>query len=209
MKISTTPRYNPITEKEYCCVPAVLQMIQERRGLEFNSQDEIGYQLGLIVPLEKKHLFSKVRTGRRAIAGWGTQTSKKKYSINNYFVKNYLPLKQTIFRVQEISNVTQFIIQNLLNDNDIIVCYNSQLLFNDGDIEHVSLIQEIDTETGILTIIDPAIGVPKIRKTRIEKLTNVLKAHKASKSAGFWIISQHMDTALKKGSNPSLYDRGD
>ena len=189
MKISTTPKYNPITEKEYCCVPAVLQMIQERRGLESASQDEIGYQLGLIVPLEKKHLFSKARTGRKPKAGWGTQTSKKKYSINNYFAKNNLPLRQTIFHIQEISNVTQFIIKKLLNNNDIVVCYNSQLLFNDGDIEHVSLIQEIDTETGILTIIDPAIGVPKIRKTRIPKLIKVLKSHKVNKSSGFWIVS--------------------
>jgi len=64
MKISIIPKYNLKTEKEYCCVPAVLQMVQERRGLESSSQEEIGYQLGLIVPKEKAHLFSKVRTGR-------------------------------------------------------------------------------------------------------------------------------------------------
>lgn len=40
-KISKTLKYNPKTEKEYCCVPAVLQMIQEGRGFEFVSQDEI------------------------------------------------------------------------------------------------------------------------------------------------------------------------
>ena len=50
MRIEIIPRYTPITEKPYCCVPAVLQMIQQRRGFDFASQDEIGYQLGLIVP---------------------------------------------------------------------------------------------------------------------------------------------------------------
>jgi hypothetical protein len=46
MKISIIPKYNLKTEKKYCCVPAVLQMVQERRGLEFSSQEEIGYKKG-------------------------------------------------------------------------------------------------------------------------------------------------------------------
>jgi len=190
MKISIIPKYNLKTEKEYCCVPAVLQMVQERRGLEFSSQEEIGYQLGLIVPKEKAHLFSKVRTGRIPKTGWGTQTSKKQYSINNYLIKNNLPLELTIYNVQEIKNVSEFVIQNLMNDNDIIICYNSQFLFDDGDIEHVSLIQEIETENDKLTIVDPAIGVPKVRKTKLSRLIRVLKSHEASMLIGFWIVSR-------------------
>jgi hypothetical protein len=46
MKISIILKYNLKTEKKYCCVPAVLQMVQERRGLEFSSQEEIGYKKG-------------------------------------------------------------------------------------------------------------------------------------------------------------------
>lgn len=190
MKISIIPKYNLKTEKEYCCVPAVLQMVQERRGLEFSSQEEIGYQLGLIVPKEKAHLFSKVRIGRIPKTGWGTQTSKKQYSINNYFIKNNLPLELTIYNVQEIKNVSEFVIQNLMNDNDIIICYNSQFLFDDGDIEHVSLIQEIETENDKLTIVDPAIGIPKDRKTKLSSLIRVLKSHEASMLIGFWIVSR-------------------
>lgn len=190
MKINIIPKYNLKTEKEYCCVPAVLQMVQERRGLEFSSQEEIGYQLGLIVPKEKAHLFSKVRTGRIPKTGWGTQTSKKQYSINNYFIKNNLPLELTICNVQEIKNVSEFVIQNLMNDNDIIICYNSQFLFDDGDIENVSLIQEIETENDKLTIVDPAIGVPKVRKTKLSMLIRVLKSHEASMLIGFWIVSR-------------------
>lgn len=189
MKISITPKYNPKKEKPHCCVPAVLQMIQERRNLEFASQDEIGYQLGLIVPKEKVSLFSKVRTGRMPKTGWGTQTSKKQYSINNYFVKNNLPLKLTIYSVEEVEDIPEFVIQNLMNDNDIIICYNSQLLFGDGDIEHVSLIQEIETEHDELTIVDPAIGIPKIRKTKLSRLIRILKSQ-VSKQGGFWIISK-------------------
>jgi len=96
----------------------------------------------------------------------------------------------TIYNVQEIKNVSEFVIQNLVNDNDIIICYNSQFLFDDGDIEHVSLIQEIETENDKLTIVDPAIGVPKVRKTKLSRLIRVLKSHEASMLIGFWIVSR-------------------
>jgi hypothetical protein len=183
-----TPRYNLKTEKEYCCVPAVLQMIQERRGLKSTSQDEIGYQLGLTVPKEKVHLFSKVRTGRMPKTGWGTQTSKKQYSINNYFITNNLPLKLTFYNIEAIDNVSDFIIQNIMNDNDIIIRYNSQLLWGNGDTDHVSLIQEIENKE--LAIVDPAIGVPKIRKIRLSQLIHVLKSYDASNQCSFWIVSR-------------------
>jgi hypothetical protein len=190
MKIGITPKYIPKTEKPYCCVPAVLQMIQERRSLGFASQDEIGYQLGLIVPKEKAHLFSKVRTGRMPKTGWGTQTSKKWYSINHYFVKNNLSLKLTICTAQDVENAAEFVIQILMNDNDIIICYNSQLLFGDGDTEHVSLIQEFDTENDEITIVDPATGVPKARKAKLSELIQVLKRREISRLGGFWIVSR-------------------
>lgn len=189
MKISITPKYNPRTEKPYCCVPAVLQMIQERRGLKSDSQDEIGYQLGLIVPEEKAQLFSKVRTGRMPKTGWGTQTSRKQYSINSYFIKNNLPLKLTFYNIQDVENTSEFVVQNFLNDNDIIICYNSQLIFGDGDAEHVSLIQEIATENEELTIIDPAIGVPKIRKTKLSRLIRLSESHERNRLPDFWIVS--------------------
>jgi hypothetical protein len=190
MKISLAPKYNPKVEKPYCCIPAVLQMIQERRGLEFVSQDEIGYQLGLIVPKEKACSFSKVRTGSIPKTGWGTQTRKKQYSIYNYFVKNRLPLKLSISSFREVENIFEFIIQNLLKNNDIVIRYNSQSLFGEGDIEHVSLIQDIDTESEEITIIDPAIGAPKIRRTKISRLIQALKSHQINEQSGFWIISR-------------------
>jgi hypothetical protein len=189
MNIHITPIYNPKTEKEYCCVPAVLQMIQERRGLSLASQDEIGYQLGLIVPRDKLYLFSRVRTGKMPRNGWGTQTRKKQYSINNYFTRNKLPLKLKICSLSQFDDISRFISQNLMRDNDIIICYNSRILFGDGDTEHVSLIQAIDDESTQLTIIDPAIGVPKVRTTRLSNLIKALPTQGNNHLGGFWIIS--------------------
>jgi len=162
MKLKTSLKYILKIEKKYCCVPAVLQMIQRRRSFKYASQDEIGFQLGLIVPQEKAHLFTKVRTGLKPQAGWGTQTNKNQFSINKYFKRNKLPLKLIKYNPKKIKNIYNFIINNLQDNNDIIICYNSQLLFNSGDIQHVSLIQEIKNDK--LIIIDPAQNVPKGRK---------------------------------------------
>jgi hypothetical protein len=85
-------RYDPITEKPYCCVPAVLQMIQARRSLRSTSQEEIGWELGLIVPPEIKSKFTKVRTGSKPRTGYRTQTSKPEFSIEKYFDHKHLPL---------------------------------------------------------------------------------------------------------------------
>lgn len=183
MGIKIKPIYTPITEKEYCCVPAVLQMIFKRRGLRRPSQEEIGWELGLTVPKEKAHLFKKVRSINRIPKfGWGTKTYKKEYSINNYFLKKNLPLICNLYNLQNIRDISKFIIHHLQTNHDIIVYYNSQILFNHGDKEHVSLIQEIDRN--IITLIDPAIGVPKIRRVKLPKLLRALIPQRA-----FWIIS--------------------
>lgn len=184
MEIKINLHYVQVTEKPYCCVPAVLQMILKRRRLKKLSQEKIGWELGLTVPKEKTHLFKKVRTSTREPQyGWGTKTYKKEFSINNFFLKKKLPLACTIESLQNIKDVSQFISTHLQDNHDIIICYNSQILFNDGDREHVSLIQSIDRD--IITLIDPAIRVPKIRKITLPKLLQALLPQKA-----FWVISQ-------------------
>ena len=189
MIISVDPTYVPITEKPYCCVPAVLQMIQDRRGIGYDSQDEIGYQLGLTVPRGMALFFSKVRTGVKPFTGWGTQTSKEEYSVNNYFINNNFPLKLETYSIDQVENLCKFIGEKISDNCDIILCYNSQVLFGDGDAEHVSLIQDIDTESEEITIIDPAIGAPRVRRSYSTKIIHVLKNHSISKLGGLWIIS--------------------
>lgn len=89
-------KYLPITEQPYCCVPACIQMILLRRNMRLISQEEIGYDLGLIVPQKYKSLFKKVQMGKKPKAGWGTQTGKPVYSINNFFRKNKINLKKNV-----------------------------------------------------------------------------------------------------------------
>ena len=183
-------RYDPITEKPYCCVPAVLQMIQARRGLPLLSQDEIGWELGLIVPPEIKSAFTRVRTGSMPRAGYGTQTSKPEFSIERYFDRKHLPLSiagVSPFSLKElISNIETALSQ----DNDIVLCFNSRLLFGDGDLEHVSLIEEFNKNSGQVKVVDPAIGAPKRRITGINEIFKTINNHNVSEIGGLWIISE-------------------
>jgi len=189
MRFEINPPYLSVTEKPYCCVPAVLQMILMRRGLKYQSQEEIGYQLGLIVPYEYRHHFTRVRTGSEPKAGYGTQTYKEAFSIPNYFRNNNLPLKLTKRQPARIQEFREYLSNALSRGDDVVICYNRQLLFGEGDREHVSLIQSFDNEADNVSIIDPAIGGPKHRKLNLEKLSNVLISKRAGEQKGLWIIS--------------------
>ena len=182
------PPYKPLDQKPYCCVPTCISMVLDRRKISHDSQDEIGYELGLTVPKEKAHLYTKVRTGKKPIAGYGTQVGKKQYSINHFFKKNNIGLKETYFFVKDISDVREFIISNIKLNNDIIVCFNNEKLHGKGDWGHVSLIQGI--EKNIVSLVDPGKDVPKIRKVKLDKLIESMEYHGKEKSGGFWLISK-------------------
>ncbi|MBI3190259.1 C39 family peptidase [archaeon] len=172
------PPYKPINQKRYCCVPACISMILHRRNINHGSQEEIGYDLGLVVP--------KVRTEKKPAAGYGTRIGTKKYSINSYFRKNNIDLKEKYFPAEITTDVKKFIIENLKNGNDIIVCFNNKKLYGAGDYGHISLIQSINNENIIL--IDPEKNMPKKRKVKLSKLVDAMKYHGKKNRGGFWII---------------------
>ena len=83
----------------------------------------------------------------------------------------------------------------LAQDNDIVICYNSQVLFGDVDIEHVSLIEEFNKNSGDVTVVDPAIGSPKRRITTIAEIFKTIQNHDVSEFGGLWIISERAHDA--------------
>lgn len=195
MTIKTNRTYKLIVEKPYCCVPATIQMILERRGLHHQSQDDIGSQLGLIVPPDMASQFSNVRIGPEPKAGYGTQISKDEFSIQNYFKQQDIPLNVEDFKPGNLKDLEKTLKSALANDDDIVICYDSKRLFGEGDREHFSLVQSID-ENDHLEIIDPAIGAPPLRTTTIQKLFEVLNGHKVSNIGGIWLFSSNMNDGL-------------
>ena len=121
-------------------------MIQARRGLPSMAQDEIGWELGLIVPPEMKSTFKKVRTGLKPRAGYGTQTSRPEFSIERYFRRNQLPLSFTSVSPVSGKQMISTLDSAFGQDGDIVLCFNSRRLFGEGDIEHAALIEAFDRD---------------------------------------------------------------
>ncbi len=184
MKIK--PAYKRIKQKPYCCVPACMKMILERRKIKNNSQDEIGYELGLIVPKEKADLFSKVRAGKKPKAGYGTQVNK--YPINKFFKKYKIQLQEKYFPLSKIKDIKKFIEDNLKQGNDMIVCFDNKVAHGFGDYGHVSLIQGI--KENAITLVDPSKKMPARCKVALKKLIAAIKKRGVKHRAGFWVISE-------------------
>ncbi len=185
--MTPAPSYKPVTQLPYHCVPACLMMILDRRNIKHGSQQEIGYELGLIVPAEEAHKFEKVRTGEKPIAGYGTQVAKKQFSINHFFKKSSIELKESYFPPEKIDDYAKFITNSIGESNDLIVCFNNKSLFGSGDWGHTCVIQGL--EGSVVTLIDPAIGEPKKRKVSLSDLISAIEKHGKSRRAGFWVIS--------------------
>ncbi len=184
--------YKSIGQLPYCCVPACITMIMDRRKIKHESQEKIGYSLGLIVPKEKKSLFRKVRTGKRPNAGYGTRIDIPKYSINHYLKKNKILLKEEYHTVDKTKSVESFIKNNLRENNDIMVCFNNKRLFGTGDYGHVCLITGAGNST--INVIDPSKNSPKTRKIKIYRLIDAIKHHGIKNRAGFWVITREQNS---------------
>lgn len=57
MNYRANPPYRPFYQLPYCCVPATLQWILYRHGLDILNQESIGAELGLRLPTKGKKLF--------------------------------------------------------------------------------------------------------------------------------------------------------
>lgn len=181
------PPYKPITQLRYHCVPACLTMVLDRHKVKHGTQEEIGYELGLVVPKEIAREFKKIRTGKKPIAGYGTQVAKKQFSINHFFKKYKIGLKETYYPPEKVKDYARFIIDNISKSNDLIVCFNNKLLFGSGDWGHVCVIQGFNRN--VITLIDPGRSVPKKRRAELPNLIDAIKKHGKKRRGGFWVIS--------------------
>jgi hypothetical protein len=179
------PPYKPIKQEPYCCVPACVSMVLDRRGISHGSQGEIGHELGLMVPKEKAHLFPGARIAKRA-SDYGTHVGKKRYSINSFFSKHRIRLRESYYPTSKIRELGVFIAENLKKGNDVIACFNNRKLYGTGHYGHVSLIQAINR--GVVTLVDPAKGIPGKRKVKLSKLKDAMEYHRKSRG-GLWVIS--------------------
>jgi hypothetical protein len=168
MRYSFAPTYNPFYQLPYCCVPATLQWILYRRGLDILDQETIGIELGLRLPPNGKNFFTNKNihyVSKEPKGGFGTQIEKNKFSIERFFTKYKIPLNiSSIYNFRDKIKLKNFIIKNMLADHDIIMRYNNKITNgeNQKSYGHLSVIVEFDDKTDIVIVGDPQIPHYKI-----------------------------------------------
>ena len=182
--------YEHISQKPYCCVPTCLQMIFQRCGLPLLTQSDIGYELGMILPPEKRHTLGlKSYEGEKPRAGWGTRMNFPEFSLGQFLKRRNIPLTETYYTKDALSSqreLQRLLTDNLEKDNDALVCFNYPLLYGEeGSYGHASLVADIDDTS--VTLIDPEKEYPKPRVVELEKFYESIVKHSGG---GVWVISE-------------------
>jgi hypothetical protein len=156
-------KYRPIMQLPHCCVSATLQMILYRRGLDILTQEEIGANLGLRMPMRMRELFSDERIEwlpDDSKENFGTQIRKKGCGINYFFKRKGIPLRISKLRkMKSVDNIENFLQENMNDNNDIISSYNAWLKSKGKYkyVGHFALVEKVDFKNKKVLLCDPEI----------------------------------------------------
>lgn len=178
-------KYNKITQKPYCCVGACIEMVLNRHQIKNDGQEQIAYQLGLTVPEEMRGYFKKARYGKRPNSGYGTQIQKEKYSLNRFFKRNDIYLKESYHYITDYHEAKKFLEEN--NDKDILIIFHCGTLYDSlqANWGHMVLFERIEQDK--VTILE-ATEKRNIERVSLKKLLQAIQIHGKDNGAGFYLI---------------------
>lgn len=184
--------YRPIQQLPYCCVPATLQWILYRRGLDILDQESIGATLGLRLPLKAQSIFKNTDilfTDVVPATGYGTQIELEKYSTANFFAKNNIPLTISgLIICASDSAVAELLTTHLSLDDDIIIRYNNHITRppDQKSYGHFSVITHFDSTTNQVIIGDPE--PPFFKTVSLAQITTAISDKIDGIQRGFYIV---------------------
>ena len=169
-------------------------MIMYRNGIPLVSAEELGYNMGLVVPPEEKHLFYDVRVSETppSGAGFGTQIHLPEYDLNTVFEQLAVPLKYTLRSGNDISDETELL--NLLKevetkDGDALLCLNHGVLKGkfEPNTGHVVVFDRI--VDGMVRVINPSFKQPKWQTFEVRVIFEAIQSH-VEHSGGIWYFDR-------------------
>lgn len=181
--------YIPLTQQYYLCVPTCIQMIMLKNKIPLIPAEEIGKQLGLIVPETDKKYFWNVSVGTPHNSGYGTNINK--YPLKDFFSSYDIPLECIFVPISTFKSTQELSAQilKLLNkESSVLVCYDWGSLFGDNKKHwgHVCLLDHFDKQFNLVRMIDPDPDQPKWKYVSLEDLFDAMKFHGDEKSGGLW-----------------------
>lgn len=163
-------------------------MILYKNGLPLLPQEQIGAELGLVVPPEAKEAFynAEVRDKPAVKSGYGTRIQDPAFSLDKLIEKQQWPF---VFSVELASNFTDeaaFIgrLKELVRaDIDAMIC-----LQNDHATGHICVLDIVDDAT--VRVMDPSQQYPKWRSMSHKDIFSRVKAHGDDNFGGIWIMEK-------------------
>lgn len=181
-------RYRHVSQKPYCCVPACLSMILSRRGYKSPKQEDIAYDLGVVLPPEHVHLLPRSHDAESSKAGYGTRIHLKQFSITSFFKKKGYRLEEKYVsakRFKTSHDFGKFLKNNLDKGNDQMICFNQgRLKGKKRSWGHCAVIARVGEKVVFMYDPDP-------RKRFVERRVSIKKLYDATKHhfrGGIWII---------------------
>lgn len=180
-------KYSKIAQKKYCCVGACLEMVLNRHGITKFDQEEIAYELGLIVPPHLVNNYRRARTGAKPASGYGTQIQNRQYSINRFFTKNEINLQESYHYITDLGMAENFLAN--CKDQDILIVFHCGTLYNkpEADWGHMVLFDHLSDKC---IVIQENSAARNIEKIELPKLIQAIKTHGTKNGAGFYLIKK-------------------
>lgn len=178
----------------YCCVPATLQWVLYRNGIDILDQETIGAELGLRLPTRGREFFTNKNIKyltKEPIAGFGTQIEKGEYSIEKFLTKHKIPLTiSKLIIIDQKQELKRFLCKQFKQNHDTILCYNNKELKRVGakNCGHFSVISEFDEVLDIVIIGDP--DLPHFKSATLDQLLYATSIKIDGIQRGFYIIQK-------------------
>lgn len=170
----------------FMCVPACLNMILKRRNLTTYPQAEIAYHLDLVVSPELIAKYPRARVSADE-KDWGVHPQSDRTTIEEFLRKQGIPLVFKYISAKEVptDSVTDFLSDNLCQDNDIMVGYDYATVFEEGkNVGHVSLIRSVNTSLETVELLDP-----EHADTIMVRLKDLIRGVLHQRD-GFWVFGE-------------------
>lgn len=182
--------YRSFHQLPFCCVPATLQWVLYRRGLDILDQETIGVALGLRMPEKFAYLLSnpEVVVLPDDAPEHGTQIFTKGYTINEFFEKFAIPLslsQQYRFNGERELNV--FLRENVKTENDVIIRFHNAVFKKGKGAGHLAVVTDFDHKTSVATIGDP--NPPFLKRMTLQEILRAMSGDIDGQERGMFVIT--------------------
>lgn len=179
--------YHFIDVKEGFCVPRVIKLVLMRRRLKEISLEEIGRNIGLMVPKSLAKEYPNSIVSKKGI--FEQHFDEKK--INDFFKRYNIPLMVKHYYFTNIDKIRKLL--GLFKNEDIAVCYDFPTLANlsgkDRHWGHWSLISDFNDNE--LILFESKSNRKYLKTVSYEEMSKAIKKHGKKKLGGFWIFTKN------------------